>query len=293
MESVLQEIMKEGVLVEPKVADKISKMGAGEQSKLMERIRAEKPLILSEDFFENIIEVAELQEKKKFSMQDSAAALNSYFNVLQSLFEKRSKAVSIANAAENAAVIGMVRNVLPDGFELEDQTGAIKVVSKTQAEEDDVVMVSGKAASKTLYADLVEFPDLKEKPPRKSPKQCCVIFGKQSEDADYSIAFGEKISIGKNSLVVGKNPVAVKINNLLILVCSSANIKKNIPPAEALKKRRIQGTLFAMAEPPDILLLRGAENSVEDYKGTTAIAVNGKSFARISLKTREAKIESM
>ncbi len=293
MENILKEIMKEGALVEPKAADKISKMGTGEQSELMERIRAEKPLILSEDFFENIIEVAELQEKKAFSMQDSAAALNSYFNVLQRLFEKKSRAVSISNASENAAVIGLVKNILPDGFELEDQTGAIKIVSRAHVEEEDVVMIFGKAANKTLYADLVEFPDLRERQPRKSPKQCEVIFGKHSEEADYSIVFGEKFSIAKSSLTVGRNPVVVKINNLLILVCNGADIKKNISPVEVLKKRRIPGALFAIVEPIDILLLRGPENSIEDYRGATAIAVNDKFFARINLKTREAKIESL
>ncbi len=288
--SILNEIIKEGVLVEPKIAERISRMGMEEQSELIERMRAEKPLILSEEFFENVIEISEMSGKKKMSVQESAAILNSYFNSLQNIFEKRNRAVSIANASGNASVIGLVRKVLQDGFEIEDQTGMIKIASKTQAEEDDVVMVSGKAISNTLYADYVEFPDMPENQVKKSPKKCEIVFSAAPRDGfDYSISFGEKISIGKNSLVVGKNPVHVKINNLLVLV--NPNNVKNVSPLQTLKKRRIG--MFAIADIPDIFLTRGTENFMENYKGATAIAVNDKSAARINLKTREAKIETL
>ncbi|MFZ3076826.1 MAG: hypothetical protein WA139_00025 [Candidatus Aenigmatarchaeota archaeon] len=287
---IIEDIIKEGVLVEPKLAERISLMRGEEQAELMERIRIEKPLILSEEFFENIIEVTEVCPQKKISVQESAAELNLYFNALQNLFEKKNRAVSIANASENASVIGLVRSVLPDGFEIEDQTGAIKVVSKTQVDEDDVVMVAGKAMQKVLYADLVEFPDAPERQMKKSPKKCEIVFGCPAEGADYSICFGEKMSIGKNSLVVGKNPALVRINNITIMV-HNQNSGKNISPLHVLKKRRLPGTLVPIAEVPDILLLRGAENVLENYKGATAIAANDKSVARINLRTREAKFE--
>lgn len=289
---IIEDIIKEGVLVEPRIAERVAVMQDGEQAELMERIRIEKPLVLSEDFFENIIEVAEICAQKKISIQESAAALNSYFSVLQSLFEKRNRAVSISNASENASVIGLVRNILHDGFEIEDQTGAIKVVSKTQVDEDDVVMVSGKVIQKVLYADLVEFPGAPERQMKKSPKKCEIVFGKPAGGADYSISFGEKISIGKNSLVVGKNPALVKINNITVMV-QNPNSGKNISPLQVLKKRRLPGTLVPMAEVPDILLLRGAENVLENYNGTTAIAVNDKSVARINLRTRDAVFENI
>jgi len=298
MNAILSEIIKEGVLVEPGIAERISKMSESEYAELAERMRAEKPLILSGEFFENIIEVSEIQERKKISIQDSAARLNSYFNVLQNLFEKKNRAVSIANASGNVSVIGLVRKVLPDGFEIEDQTGAIKVVSKTRVDEDDVVMVAGKAVSKTLYADYVEFPDAPERQIRKSPKRCEILFGNLSvletraDGGDYSISFGEKMSIGKNSLVVGKNPARVKINNIVIMVHNSKS-GKNISPLQILKKRRLPETLVPMADVPDIFLLRGAENFLENYKGTTVIAVNDKSVARINLRTREVKFESI
>ncbi len=295
MNAILSEIIKEGVLVEPKIAERISRMSESEYAELAERMHAEKPLILSEEFFENIIEVLEIQEQKKISIPDSTARLNAYFSALQNLFDKKNRAVSIANASGNVSVIGLVRKVLPDGFEIEDQTGAVKIVSKTQVEEDDVVMVSGKAVSKTLYADYVEFPGAPERQIRKSTKMCEVLFGNLSvlgnsaEGGDYSISFGEKMSIGKNLLVVGKNPAHVKINNLAIIVCSA----KSASPLQILKKRRMPETLIPMAEAPDIFLLRGAENVLENYKGATVIAVNDKSVARINLKTREVKFESI
>lgn len=288
--SILHELMKEGVLVEPKVAERISAMTSEEHAELLERVKAEKPLVLSEDFFENIIDVSEFRGRKKFSVQEKAAEMNAYFSALQNLFEKKNRAVSIANASESASVIGLVRSVLQDGFEIEDQTGAIKVVSKMQVDEDDVVMVAGKAVQKVIYADYVEFPDVPERRARKSPKRCEVVFGKTSDGADYSISFGEKMSIGKNSLIVGRNPAQLKINNVSILACP--HIAKE-HPLQILKKRRLPGALFAMAEAPDVLLLRGSENFLENYMGATVIAINGKSFARINLKTREAKIETI
>jgi|GEM_PF-4815367 len=127
---IIEDIIKEGVLVEPRAAERISAMREDEQAETIERIRIEKPLILSEDFFENIIEVTEIQGQKKISISESAAALNSYFNILQNLFEKRNRAVSISNASENASVIGLVRNIFQDGFEIEDQTGAIRSCRK-------------------------------------------------------------------------------------------------------------------------------------------------------------------
>jgi len=287
---IIEDIIKEGVLVEPKAAERMAAMLDDERAETMERIRTEKPLVLSEEFFENVIEVSEIRERKKISISESAAALNSYFNALQSLFEKRNRAVSISNASESATVIGLVKNILPDGFEIEDQTGAIKAVSKTQVDEDDVVMVAGKVIQKVLYADLVEFPDAPERQARKSPKKCEIVFGKPAGGADYSISFGEKISIGKNSLVVGKNPARVKINNIIIMVHNS-NSGKDVSPLQVLKKRRLPGTLAPMAEVPDILLLRGAENVLENYKGVTTAATNDKSVARINLRTREAKFE--
>jgi len=287
---IIEDIIKEGVLVEPRIAERVAAMRGDEQAELMERIKIEKPLILSDEFFENIIEVTEICGQKKLSVQESASALNSYFNVLQNIFEKKNRAVSISNAAENASVIGLVRNVLQDGFEIEDQTGAIKVVSKTQVDEDDVVMVAGKVIQKVLYADYVEFPDAPERQMKKSPKKCEIVFGKNAEGADYSISFGEEISIGKNSLTVGKNPAIVKINNIMIMVHNTKN-GKNVSPLQVLKKRRLPGTLVPMAEVPDILLLRCAENVLENYKGATAIAANDKSAARINLRTREAKFE--
>lgn len=287
----ISEIIKEGVLIEPRIAERISKMGEGEFAELMERMRAEKPLILSEDFFENMIEVSEMQEPGKFSMQESIAGINSYFSALQRLFEKRNRAVSISNASENASVIGIVKSVLQDGFEVEDQTGSIKVISKTQVEEDDAVMVTGKLISKALYADYVGFPDMRERQMRKSPKKCEVLFSaKPREGGDYSISFGEKMSMMKGSLIVGKSPVQVKINNILMLVHNGC-VKEKSQLAQILKKRRLPGTLFAIAEAPDILLARGAENFLEEYGGASIVAVNDKSIARISLKTREVKFE--
>ncbi len=287
--NILEEIMKSGVLVEPKAAERISKMGESELAEIMERIKKEKPLVLSEDFFGNFIEVTEIQPLKKLSVQDYAAQINNYFNVLQSLFEKRNKAVSISNASGSAAVIGLVKNILPDGFELEDSTGSIKILSKAQVEEDDVVMVTGKTINKALYADLVEFPDIPERQVRKSPKKCEIIFGAQAEDCDYSVLFGEIFSMGKKLLVAGKNPVQAKINNILILIFGCA---KNIPHLQILKKRRLPGTLFAIAEVPDIFLLRGS-NLIENYKNTTIVAINDKSIARINLMTMEAKLEEI
>lgn len=289
---IIEDIIREGVLVEPRCAERIATMREDEQAETIERIRIEKPLILSEEFFENTIDVTEIQAQKKISIQESAAILNSYFNVLQNLFEKKNRAVSISNASESAAVIGLVRNVLQDGFEIEDQTGAIKVVSKTQVDEDDVVMVAGKVIQKTLYADLVEFPDMPERQMKKSPKKCDIVFGKNAEGADYSISFGEKISMGKNSLAVGKNPALVRINNIIIMVHNSKN-GKNISPQQILKKRRLPGTLVPITEVPDIILLCGAENVLENYRGATAIAANDKSVARINLRTREAKFEEI
>ncbi|TRZ55167.1 hypothetical protein D4Q76_01025 [archaeon] len=288
---IIEDIIKEGVLVEPRAAERISAMREDEQAETIERIRIEKPLILSEDFFENIIEVTEIQGQKKISISESTAALNSYFNILQNLFEKRNRAVSISNASENASVIGLVRNIFQDGFEIEDQTGAIKVLSKTQVDEDDVVMVAGKVIQKVLYADLVEFPDLAERQEKKNPKKCEIVFGEPADGANYSISFGEKISMGKNSLVVGKNPVQVKINNIMIMVHNPKS-GKNISPLQILKKRRLPGTLVPMTEAPDILLLRGAENILENYRGATAIAANDKSVARINLRTREVRFEN-
>lgn len=287
---IIEDIIKEGVLVEPRIAARISAMWDDEQAELMERVRTEKPLILSDEFFENIIEVTEICGQKKLSVQESASALNAYFNALQNLFEKKNRAVSIANASENASVIGLVRNVLPDGFEIEDQTGAIKVVSKTQVDGDDVVMVAGKVMQKVLYADLVEFPDAPERQMKKSPKKCEIVFGESSDGGDYSVSFGEKMSIGKNALVVGSNPALVRINNITVMVHNSY-IGKNISPLQILKKRRLPGTLIPITEVPDIILLRGAENVLENYKGTTAIAANDKSVVRINLRTREAKFE--
>lgn len=286
--NILDKIMKEGVLVEPKAAERIKKMDESEQAELMDRIRIEKPLVISEGFFENLIEVSEVQDQKKTSVQESIARINSYFNSLQNLFEK-GRAVSISNASGNVSVIGLVKNVLQDGFELEDSTGTIKIISKAQLEEDDVVMVAGKAVSKTIYADLVEFPDIQEKTVKKSSKKCEVLFGKQTEGGDYSIFFGENFSMAKDSVVVGKNPVQIKLNNILILVWNNT---KKIFPLQILKKRRLPGTLFAISEVPDIFLSAG-ENFFENYKGTTVVAVNDKSFARINLKTREVKFESI
>ncbi|MBU3957534.1 MAG: hypothetical protein KKB25_00485 [Nanoarchaeota archaeon] len=287
--NIIEHIMKSGVLVEPGAAKRISEMGGSEQAELLERIKAEKPLVLSEDFFENIIEVSEFPGPKKFSVQESAAALNAYFNVLQNLFEKKGRAVSISNASENASVIGLVRSVLHDGFELEDQTGAIKTVSKAQVDEDDVVMVAGKVIQKVLYADYVEFPDAPERQARKSPKKCDVLFGKRAEGADYSIVFGNGFSMEKKSLTVGKNPALLKINNISVLISPLA---AKIAPAQILKKRRLPGTLVPIADAPDIFLLRGAENFLENYKGTAIVAVDGKSLARINLKTGEIKFET-
>lgn len=287
--NIFEEIMKAGVLVEPKAADRISKMSESEQTELIERLRAEKPLVLSEDFFESVVEVLEINTPKKFSVQEMASETNSCFNTLQNIFEKRNRAVSISNASGGVSVIGLVKNILPDGFELEDSTGTVNVLSKSQVEEDDVVMVTGKAINKTLYADLVEFPELQEKALRKSPKKFEIVFGRLSESG-YSITFGEKAEIAKNSLVVGKSPVQVKINNLLILVL---NNKKNIPPLQILKKRRIPGTHIPISEVPDILLTTSGENNLENYKGVTLVAVNNKSFARISLKNMEVRFETL
>lgn len=282
--------MKEGVLVEPKAAGKISGMQDSEQAELLERVRAEKPLVIGEEFFQNAVEVSEMREPMKFSVQDATARINSYFNAMQSIFEKRNRAVSISNASGSASVIGLARNIFPDGFELEDSTGTIKVISKAQVDEDDAVMVAGKAAGETLYADYIEFPDMPEKQIKKSPKKCETTFAaKPCAGDDYCISFGEKISIEKDSLVVGKNPVQVKINNIIALVLNS---EKNTTPLQVLKKRRLPGTLFAIMEVPDIFLMRG-DNLIENYKGTTVVAVDDKSVARINLKTREARFEEL
>ncbi len=285
--NVIKEIMDMGVLVEPKAAEHINRLNEHEIKAVIERIKKEKPLVIGEDFFENVFEVVEKKhEQKKYTVHELVAVYNRYYQKMSEYFVKKKNTVSISNVFGDASVIGIVKNVKNNEAEIEDPTGEIKVRLKDGIKliNDEIVLVSGIVKDKVLHAEFVEYPNIKNTP-KISGKKCTVCFN--GNCGDYKIFFDNETRIEKDSLFASSNPVYVKINNILILVFNTKD------PVTVLSKRCFYpGRIYEeniLDEVPDYFLCFSGVG-IKDYNGVKIIGINEKQTAKIELHTGRVEI---
>ncbi|MFQ6020432.1 MAG: hypothetical protein ACE5J4_00185 [Candidatus Aenigmatarchaeota archaeon] len=292
----LTELIKLGFLVEPNAAELLKNLNQGEFEKLLENLKKEESLVLSEKFIKKIFKkeikiIKTFIPIKKLSIQDFVNMLNNRYNFLQNILVNKLAMENIISinkvSSGNTTIIGMVKirqeknnNLI---VWLEDQTGEIEtIIPKMLGEKinlDDVIAITGNISNKKLYGEKIIFPDI---PIRRvnysddSIKIAFILNGKDY-DADYLI-YENKIKDKLNNKILEiTNPSIVSIGGIIILIAHK------FEPFEILKKRYIHKdkTDFLIDNVPDILFTDRKINT--NYKGVTIVSGNN----LINLKTRE------
>jgi len=268
---------------------------------------------------ENIsVKIKAHRQKKKLGVQDFVKYYNNKYESIKKVLSKKMDAVSISNATQSfseVSVIGMVRELLPKGFVLEDPTGELSVApagGNEQVAVDDVIGVTGSVREGKLFAKNIIFPDvpLNNKPGQLAARIImatdCEKLGDKPSGFDFVVCPGHHKSSGKNIITGFGNPGWITMlrgkDKLEILVFSP---DETIDPQHAimlLKKRHLSPKRGMVVSPEDLFVIdkvpavfwivqKDAWNG--NYKGVNIVSCGQGSFAEIDLLSKETKINAL
>jgi hypothetical protein len=252
--------------------------------------------------------LTEPPEKKKLSPKDFADFYKSKYEGIRELLLKKTQAVSISNIKStfsDATAIGMIKEMNPQGFVLEDPTGEIVVSSKEAGlAENDVVAVTGFVREGRLIESKVLYPDV-----QLSRKICSIgariiLAPKISEKTtgDHILTTDSSRKPDGKTTVIRSSPAWVEIrkdDEKIRLV--HVSVDSEVTPDEAtawLKKRhlphekmiRSPENPFLLRDIPDILWVISKSRWTKIYKGVTIISITQNDAAIVNLENKEIEV---
>ncbi|MBN2203332.1 MAG: hypothetical protein JW700_04075 [Candidatus Aenigmarchaeota archaeon] len=294
----LEELIKQGFLVEEDAKESIEKIDEKAFDKLIKHLKQEKPFIVTGSIVDKILAedieiIKQFEEKKVFTVQDYVNALNKRYGFLQDLLMKKvelKNIVSINKVSQGpVSVIGMVKDIVAKNsgktVVMEDPTGYIDVVMDSKMIErlvlDDVIAVFGQAKNKVVFAEKVLFPSIPLRPVNLSKKPIKVAFSDKKLDVDYVVSKDCVFDNKKQSKHKVSSPYMFSIGNINIMFLTGAK------PIDILNKRylNINRIDFLIDPIPDVIFT-DQEISMS-YKGVSIVPKN----SIIDLMTR--KIEKI
>ena len=159
-------------IVSSDVLEILKLMDESSLEKLYERIKIEKPTILSQDILKEylVFDVSKKNGTGTLTINKFVEMLNARYNLFQKILVRKvgfEKLISINKCSSGqATIIGIVdtKEIKNDKItlRLEDPTGSIEVIALKNLGErinlDDVIAVSGNIQNKILSVDEIIFP---------------------------------------------------------------------------------------------------------------------------------------
>lgn len=265
------------------------------------------------------IEIKHFPKKEKMEVKDFIDYYNMKYVGLRDILMKKLNAVSINKSKDlisTVSVIGMVKEKAQNGFIIEDQTGSIETISKSEPQTGDVIAVTGTVRENKIFEKEITYPDV---PLTFKPRSINGTLFLLKDDTNKDVKFDElsessaaviilkKTKLKHNFLRSGiQNPSIIKFNkgkNEVLLFAYEPTEPLNQEQATSLLKKRHMspvrkeirfdakiGDPFLLEPIPEIIWLIGGENSefVKNYKGVTIISTGNKA-ARIDLETKKVE----
>jgi len=174
----VKDIMALGVLIDPEANKKLTQLSENEVSKIIDRTREERPLILTCEIIDNFMKKTSFKiikthiKPKKMSVQEYTDMLNKRYEFAQDILLKKVELTNIVSINKctdgKVSVIGMVKTKEQNNgniiLEIEDKTGTVRtIVAKDIGEKiilDDIIAVTGNFNNKLLFGEKVVYPDV-------------------------------------------------------------------------------------------------------------------------------------
>jgi DNA polymerase II small subunit/DNA polymerase delta subunit B len=296
-EKTIKELLRRGYMVTPDTLKRIEEVGveaffsenAGSGTFLMgtKKQEPQKPTLE--------ISVSRPITKPSLDTKDLIRNYTNRYNTLKSMLSGKTEAISINKAASQfeASVIGMVKQVNPQGFSLEDPTGSIGVVSRQRVDLDDVIGVRGTVREGVMQAKEIIYPD--------------IPLSRQTPKIEAKLPLSIKTENNNSVLLIGDNKTE-PLKNLIWINLEKGGNKIHIlaykPQKETgpdtatgfLKKRHLYPGIKDIVSSedshvidpiPDFFWIIGKSRWKNIYKGVTVFSTPENSKVDIDLSTRE------
>ena len=162
--------LESGVLVSPKLMDKINE---DNKERILQLAKQSDDTVLTNmEETALSIRVKKIRERNRLGVQDFVKYYNNKYNGIRKLLSKKMDATSVNNAKQafsEVSVIGMVKELTPRGFVLEDPTGEISVIRKDEDKDkqdtisisvDDVIGLTGFVKEGRMFVRETILPDV-------------------------------------------------------------------------------------------------------------------------------------
>ncbi len=293
-DKIVRRFLEEGILLSPQTLESIDD---ADIEGTIQQARKEKCLVFGTKKAPYELVIEKITIKDRLQPADMASFYKKKFEGLKRILETKVEAVSINRAGKafgSATIIGMVSEILPNGFVVEDTTGAIDVMSKDKPDIDDVIAVKGVGREGKFFASEIIFPDISILRKTRSIDMSITFLDEQKESgADICFSFEPlkdcnvlpnpghiRLKKGEESMYI------IAYRPPFPITCKKA--------ADLLKKRHLQlernqigsdKDSFIMADEPEIIWLHSNAAEKFVYKGT--LIVSGQAI--INLRTKEVE----
>jgi DNA polymerase II small subunit/DNA polymerase delta subunit B len=306
---IVRRFFEEGMLLSPRLLPKINE-GNIDDMILKSRNRG----AVADDAFvkgdELSVEIRKPQRKTRLSPKDFTEYYNNKFNSIKDMLSGRVQAISISNAKNSyseVSVIGMVKEISPGGFLLEDVTGEIGVSSRKTKEvsEDDVIGVNGFVKEGRLFENDIIFPDIPLNREMTRINGISVLLTERMDEKimgmkkDFGFVITTDDAQDKKTKTVKSTPAWITLKadgkSVSILAYNPGKNTGSEEITQCLRKRhlgpqrsQIRGPLddFVIDRVPDIFWVISSEKWAKIYKGVVIIST-GNEAAGINLGTME------
>ncbi|MBI2675405.1 MAG: hypothetical protein HYX24_03035 [Candidatus Aenigmarchaeota archaeon] len=276
---IVRRFLDEGILISPQLLASLENENLEEAISEAKAVNA--PVFSSKKPYEVSIQKNEI--RGKLEPADMASFYKSKYEGIRDLLKNRVDAVSInrlGNVFGDTAAIGMVSELFPNGFVIEDTTASIQVISKERPDIDDVIAVKGAVRENRIFASEVIYPDIPILRKIKSLSMS-IAFLEAGQQAAADIRFSFEPA---DACKLIPNPAHIRVKkdgeSMYIVAYqppSEIGIRK---AAELLKKRHLMldksqikagSDCFILREEPDIVWIMSRTSEKLVYKGTLVV----------------------
>lgn len=287
---IVRRFLDEGMLISPQLLTSLENENLEES---ISEAKAVNALVFSSKKpYE--VSIQKNETKGKLKPADIASFYKSKYEGIRDILKNRADAVSINRLGSvfgDTAAIGMVSELFPNGFVIEDTTASIQVISKERPDIDDVIAVKGAVRENRIFASEVIYPDIPILRKIKSLGMS-IAFLEAGQQATADIRFSFE---PLDACRLMPNPAHIRVKkdreSMYIVAYqppSEISIRK---VTELLKKRhlmldkaqiRAATDYFILKEEPDIVWIRSKTSGKLVYKGILVVC----GPAAINLQTK-------
>ena len=238
--------------------------------------------------------IKSFKKKKQMLPKDFIEYYNKKYTGIRDILIKKINATSInktMNISSTSNIIGVVKEHAQNGFVMEDQTGTIEVVSRSDPIIGDIFAVTGSSREGKFFEKEIIYPDI---PLTHKPTSLEGEITLLREDG--------KINISSEFIIKEfQAPSHIKIKKgdreVVIFVYEPNEPIRQEHVVEILKRRHLSPKIseilydddpFLLEPVPDVVFLFGGEEFTKNYKGVTVISTGNKQ-AKIDLETKKVE----